>query len=617
MIQIENDPNRRLFRLPCWFASIGLPRGNRIAVTLLSLGLLLGQQLGFADTHDDLGNDLRVLIDVSGSMKQNDPANLRIPALKLLVNLLPADSRVGIWLFAAEAVVLAPTGRADQGWKTKTLKSTRKIHSKGLYTNIETALQNAIGDWSKPDSGGRRSIILLTDGVVDVSKDEALSKQSRNRIVENLIPKIQGLSAQVHTIALSKNADHQLLQKLAFDTGGWNESVHNAEQLQRIFLKMFNKAVPRDSVPLTDNKFSIDSSVDEFSLLVFQKSDAPGARLKSPDGTELSEAHPSEKLNWLHETGYDLVTVKQPMVGEWQLIADLDPDNQVMIVTDLKLKLDPLPNYASQNEALDIKVWFEEHGQRVMRADFLKLVTLELQQTDELGRRRDWQMKSDSEHIGEFIQAIGDTLSPGQHSFSIIADGRTFQRELQQTLDVVENPVKLDVSADAESDPVQIEISLSPDGEIIDLPSVEIHASVANVAGDSKDLVLDQENGVWLLKLKVPADGERLVVNFSVAAKTLRGHEISPQIKPLIVDQNTVADLLSGNEEESEALLDDEDWGDDKSDAETEAQPDWVMTAAIAIGVNLVLIIGGFFGLRAMKKRTARQQSELIERLAT
>ncbi|RLA17269.1 MAG: hypothetical protein DRQ56_09430, partial [Gammaproteobacteria bacterium] len=33
--------------------------------------------------------DVRVLIDVSGSMKQNDPRNLRIPALKLLVNLLP------------------------------------------------------------------------------------------------------------------------------------------------------------------------------------------------------------------------------------------------------------------------------------------------------------------------------------------------------------------------------------------------------------------------------------------------------------------------------------------------------------------------------------------------
>ena len=33
--------------------------------------------------------DVRVVIDVSGSMKQNDPNDLRIPALNLLIGLLP------------------------------------------------------------------------------------------------------------------------------------------------------------------------------------------------------------------------------------------------------------------------------------------------------------------------------------------------------------------------------------------------------------------------------------------------------------------------------------------------------------------------------------------------
>ena len=32
--------------------------------------------------------DIRVLVDVSGSMKTTDPQNLRIPALKLLAELL-------------------------------------------------------------------------------------------------------------------------------------------------------------------------------------------------------------------------------------------------------------------------------------------------------------------------------------------------------------------------------------------------------------------------------------------------------------------------------------------------------------------------------------------------
>ena len=37
-------------------------------------------------------SDVRVLVDMSGSMKKNDPDNLRIPAVQLMSNLLPPDS---------------------------------------------------------------------------------------------------------------------------------------------------------------------------------------------------------------------------------------------------------------------------------------------------------------------------------------------------------------------------------------------------------------------------------------------------------------------------------------------------------------------------------------------
>ena len=606
-----------LYRLICGTASAILLWRDAIGMTLLSVGLLVGSQhAGAVEQSNESRIDLRVLIDVSGSMKKNDPANLRIPALKLLVNLLPADSNAGIWLFAADAVLLAPAGSVDQGWKSTTLKSTRKIHSTGLYTNIETALENALKGWAKSEASTRRSIILLTDGVVDVSKDPTESTESRNRIINKLIPKIQQQSAQVHTIALSQNADHELLHKLAFDTGGWNESVYTAEQLQRVFLKMFNKAVPRDSVPLQDNKFNIDSSINEFSLLVFQKPGAPAAHLIDPNGTEFSAAEGGAKLNWLHETGYDLVTFAEPTPGEWRLIADVDPDNQVMIVTDLKLKMDQLPNFVGEKEALDVKVWFEEQGQRVLRGDFLKLVSVELQQSDELDRKSEWPMKPDPEHSGEFIRVIGDTLSPGKHSFRIVADGHTFQREIQQTLEVVENPVKFEVSADVENDPVQIEISLMPDAEVIDLPTVDIQAIIGNAAGDSKDLLLEQDNGIWRLRLNVPPEEERLVINFSVAAKTLRGHDVAPKIKPLVLDKNSVAVLLSGQDEKPDGVLEEEDLDEAVTEPEASDQADWVMTAVIALVVNVILFIGGFVGFKVMKKRTAEHQSKLLERLA-
>ena len=40
--------------------------------------------------------DIRVLIDISGSMKQTDPNNLRAPALKILTGLIPAGVQAGV-----------------------------------------------------------------------------------------------------------------------------------------------------------------------------------------------------------------------------------------------------------------------------------------------------------------------------------------------------------------------------------------------------------------------------------------------------------------------------------------------------------------------------------------
>ncbi len=590
------------------------------ALIVLIITLSGGSQLLYAEeTVDPPANDVRVLIDVSGSMKQNDPANLRIPALKLLVNLLPSGSNAGIGLFAADAVELAPNARVGQKWKTNALNSAGKIHSRGLFTNIETALEYAIDNWTKPKNATRRSVILLTDGVVDVSKDSAQSAASRKRIIQSLIPRMQQLSAQVHTIALSKNADQELLEKIAFDTGGWNESVHTAEQLQRIFLKMFNKAVSQDSVPLNDNKFNIDSSITEFSLLVFRKAGASAAHLIDPNGAELSEEKIGENLHWYHETGYDLVTVKNPVPGEWQLVADIDPDNQVMIVTDLKLSLDELPNYVAENEALEISVAFTEQGERITRSDFLDLVSVDLQQTDTQGRKRDWHLEQDKAQSGSYVQAVGETLSPGVQTFRIVANGRTFQREIEQTLEVVENPIKLKVSGDADAEPAQIMIDLLPDPEIIDQNSLKVSVTIGNAAGDSKDLVIEPDSGSWRLVLNVPPEGERVVVNFSVTAKTLRGNAVAPKVRPVILDDKTIADLLSPPEDELDEIDDEDSFVDDEAEAESEIdeQPDWVMTAVIAVVVNLVLGVGGFFLYKRMKKKAAEQQSKLIERLAT
>lgn len=112
--------------------------------------------------------DTRVLIDVSGSMRTSDPDNLRVPALKLFIELLPETTRAGVWIFGRDVTMQVRFGEVNANWKTRALDLAEGIHSRGLYTNIEAALEIAMHNWESTVGIAERNLVLLTGGVVDV-----------------------------------------------------------------------------------------------------------------------------------------------------------------------------------------------------------------------------------------------------------------------------------------------------------------------------------------------------------------------------------------------------------------------------------------------------------------
>ena len=212
---------------------------NHLVNLLVYLGLLAVSAASLAATEAAYVSDTRILIDISGSMKKNDPANLRRPALRLLVGLMPEDARAGVWTFGQYVNMQVPLGKVDKAWKIRARQGAGKIHSRGLFTNIEEVLKRSIADWQGADTKYRRHLILLTDGMVDVSRKAEESADSRQRILDQILPQLKQYDAKVHTIALSERADHELMKTLSDETGGWYEQVNDAAQLQRIFLRLF------------------------------------------------------------------------------------------------------------------------------------------------------------------------------------------------------------------------------------------------------------------------------------------------------------------------------------------------------------------------------------------
>lgn len=71
--------------------------------------------------------DMRVLVDVSGSMKESDPNNLRRSALRMLSGLLPDGSRAGVWTFGRYVNMQVPHGTVGKKWRKKVQTESKKF----------------------------------------------------------------------------------------------------------------------------------------------------------------------------------------------------------------------------------------------------------------------------------------------------------------------------------------------------------------------------------------------------------------------------------------------------------------------------------------------------------
>ena len=396
------------------------------------------------------GIDLRVLIDVSGSMKRTDPKNLRRPALRLLVGLLPDNSQSGIWVFGKLVNMAVPLGKVNNKWRDKARDEANKIHSLGLYTNIEDALEKSTFGWKKPAKGIKRTVILLSDGMVDVSKDAAVNNKSRDRILNEILPRLQRSGVTVHTIALSANADEELLETLAVSTEGWFEKVDNADTLQRVFLRLFEKSTPVDTVPVEDNIFEVDGTIDDMTLLVFRESGDDETSILSPGGKSFDNKNHPDNVNWFHEVGFDLVTVNNPTPGSWKMNSRIDPDNRVIVVTNLKLKVGKVANHILHGEEMSLTARLEQNAKVIneekllKHVDFLYGLGKKQYRLSEQLMMDDGSLPNDAPQDGIYSGNV-KKFDKGKQQLSILAIGPTFKREYFNIVNVHDSPVNGEV----------------------------------------------------------------------------------------------------------------------------------------------------------------------------
>lgn len=446
--------------------------------------------------------DVRILIDVSGSMKQNDPKNLRVPAMRLVSELLPAGTRAGVWLFAEDAQVLLPPADVDKGWRLDARARLDDIHSRGLFTHIERAIDAATAGWETEPDPGERHIVLLTDGMVDVAKTPGASAASRARILEQQLQRVRALGARIHAVALSDNVDRELLDALTGATSGLLEKADSAERLQRIFLHMLEQTAAPVTVPLVGNEFDLDTSVTEVTLLIF-RADGQAVTLYPPGGEPITAQTTADNVIWRSEAGYDLITIAAPDAGSWRFDGAVDPDNRAVIVTDLAIAMDAVPGTLLASEVIDLNVWLTDAGARIERMDLLELVRSEVRIEGDGFAPVAGAMPLNTGSFQFESRLDGRALTAGDYRLSVLVDSGTFKRELNRRVRFLPDPLAVTYSHE-DAAPETVRMTLTADPELLNVASLSGYLAVTDTNGNARAFPLP-ETASGIIEVDVPA----------------------------------------------------------------------------------------------------------------
>lgn len=447
--------------------------------------------------------DVRIIVDISGSMKRTDPNNLRLPAVNLLIQMLPDQSQAGIWTFGRYVNNIVPPSEVNKQWRENAkAKAEENINSVGLFTNLTGSLNRA-SFGVEQDSGYNQSVVLLTDGHIDMQESGMpanTDSQERQRLIQDVLPKYQEAGAKIHTVALSDEVDKDLLQELSAVTGGLYLEAHDGDDLLPVFLKAFDRAIETEQVPLVNNQFQIDTEVKEFTALIFNEDNQPNTRLVAPNGKIYLARNASEDpdTRWYQDRGYELITIKNPAPGEWHAEAKQNPSNRIQVLTDIKLKVSGIPATLYSHQEFEMLAHLLNKDQKITQPEILANSRVTLKVTSPSGKSGSKRLSNAESYPedGVFKDAFSRLDEEGEYAFELRVETPTFERQRRFTSRLLKPlTVRQEKLVSAEKWLIRV----SPNSNI-DTTLTRLYVSITAPNGktETEELSYDEQADAWV-----------------------------------------------------------------------------------------------------------------------
>ncbi|RLQ22925.1 VWA domain-containing protein [Seongchinamella sediminis] len=399
------------------------------ARTCLAFALLASVLLSPVLAEPGPVSDLRLLVDVSANMQRLDPENRRSRALQMMVRLLPAGSRASIWVFDDTVRALVPAGSVDEQWREQAIGALAGLEQGGERSNIPAALAAATADLDGLGPGYSSSVLLLTAGGVNVADSPMVNVSAARKLLGELAVELGDKGVPVHTIALSREADSQLLRSLAQQTGGTSVQAEDATEWGSIFLNTLEMVMPATRLPVFGREFSIDPGVTGFVVLAQRPRMVGKLQLLAPDGTLFSAGDNPGDIHWFRNEHISMARVTSPAAGSWRLRYPDKSTARVYVDSDIELRVGPLPHFITAGEEALVSLTLVADGTRVTDPQVLARYAVFLELTTPGGETERYRPGA-ADGDGLLTVGTGPLNDPGRYRLLARLEGDGIAREI-------------------------------------------------------------------------------------------------------------------------------------------------------------------------------------------
>lgn len=389
----------------------------------------------------------------------------------------------------------------------------------------------------------------------------------------------------------------------------------------------------QNGIELLQNRFRIDYEVEEITMVFFREYGSAPIVLVRPDGSKIFQYQADgENVFWFDSSTYDMISIKNPTPGPWQAVGQILPESRVMVISELQLHAESLPNVIYSGEILKQTAYLTNAGKPIDYTAFRDVVSLSIDlrstnnpTSNNFGAKP--QMVATFEDNGKGMDEKPlDGVFTGQFNLAV-ADGEwtpvfkvstpMFTREqVDAKIMLYPNPIKISVEmngggggyhkllVDASREHVDMS-TLLIDGKIR-FPNGDVqNFSITDMSQDVREhLIVNYEYGVYRVKLTAygnTVEGRDFILD--VPEYSFLSEEPEPEVVAP-VDPSQGETLSGSSMDESSVQI-----GETQPQAEEMSGSTLVL---IIIGTNMFLLIlgGGLIWFISRDKNTVPDESD-------